>query len=212
MQFCARIPAWGDIGLRSFIARRVDRLDDIISDEIIIKPLNKSLYHELINKRLNYYKIKTAADFPLESEIFDYLYDMTDGRLRYIFGLIYSLTNRLHIGKLIQKVSLDLAKATIIALAKERMLRLNLSKSEISAIKALVALNESNVADLAQAINKNRTFLSRIINKLLDDKVVTVKQEGNRRLYSPSLDAKIAFQQEGQYFSFRAQRDCISTQ
>ena len=202
----------GDIGLRSFIARRVDRLDDIISDEIIIKPLNKSLYHELINKRLNYYKIKTDADFPLESEIFDYLYDMTDGRLRYIFGLIYSLTNRLHIGKLIQKVSLDLAKATIIALAKERMLRLNLSKSEISAIKALVALNESNVADLAQAINKNRTFLSRIINKLLDDKVVTVKQEGNRRLYSPSLDAKIAFQQEGQYFSFRAQRDCISTQ
>ena len=29
----------GDIGLRSFIARRVDRLDDIISDTIVIKPL-----------------------------------------------------------------------------------------------------------------------------------------------------------------------------
>lgn len=32
----------GDVGLRSFIARRVDRLDDIISGDVVIKALSKT--------------------------------------------------------------------------------------------------------------------------------------------------------------------------
>ncbi|MCK4608081.1 MAG: hypothetical protein KAT71_01255, partial [Gammaproteobacteria bacterium] len=45
----------GDLGLKSFISRCVDRLDDIISDEVVVKSLNKKVYHELIKKRLDYY-------------------------------------------------------------------------------------------------------------------------------------------------------------
>ena len=110
----------GDIGLRSFIARRVDRLDDIISDTIVIKRLTKLLYHELIDKRLAYYQTGKHFTFPIGKDIFDYLYDLTDGRLRYIFGLIYAITNRLHLGKLVQTVSIDLAKDTITTLAQEK--------------------------------------------------------------------------------------------
>jgi len=183
----------GDVGLRSFISRRVDRLDDIISDEILIKPLSKTVYHELINKRLNHYKIDKYVKFPLEKEIFDYLYDVTGGRLRYIFGLIYALTNRLSIGKIVQTVSTDLAKATIGALAKERMQKFDLSKGEEELIKTLVKYEESNVANLAKITGKNRTFISRTINKLLKNGSVMVRQESNQRIYSPSLDAKIAF-------------------
>jgi len=183
----------GDIGLRSFISKRVDRLDDIISDEIFINPLNKPVYHELIDKRLNYYKIDKNVKFPLEKEIFEYLYDVTGGRLRYIFGLIYALTNRLNIGKIIQTVSTDLAKATITALTKERMQKFNLSTGEEELIKTLVKQGESNVVNLAKKTRKNRSFVSRTINKLLGAGVVTMRQESNQRIYAPSLDAKIAF-------------------
>lgn len=183
----------GDIGLRSFIAKRVDRLDDIISDEVLIKPLNKPLYHELIKKRLEYYKAKKNAEFPFAQDVFDYLYDISDGRLRYIFGVIYALINRLHTGKLVQKISLDLAKDTISALAKERMQKFNMSKSELEIAAALVSLGESTVSDLAKKLNKNRSFVSRIIAGLLENKVLTVRQKGNARIYAPSLDAKIAF-------------------
>lgn len=183
----------GDIGLRSFISRRVDRLDDIISDEIVIKPLNKKSYHELIKKRLDYYKIKNNVSFPLKLDVFDYLYEITNGRLRYIFGLIYALTNRLHIGKLVQSISNNLAQDTIVALAKERMQKFDLTKMEIVIVKALVRAGELNVVDLTKNINKNRTYVSRAINKLLTEKIVSVRQEGKQRIYAPSLDAKIAY-------------------
>lgn len=183
----------GDLGLRSFIARRVDRLDDIISGEVIIKPPAKRVYHELINKRLDYYKLKKNVVFPVKQEIFDYLYDITNGRLRYIFGLIYALTNHLHIGKLIQNVSNDLAKITITRLAKERLQKFGLNKMELNIIQTLAKAGELNVADLAGTMQANRTYVSRIVNKLLGGKIVYVRQEGSQRIYGASLDAKIAY-------------------
>lgn len=185
----------GDVGLRSFIARRVDRLDDIISDTISIKPLTKSLYHDLIDKRFAYYQTSKRSTFPIEKGVFDYLYDLTDGRLRYIFGLIYAITNRLHLGKLVQMVSIDLAKDTITTLAQERIQKFNLTKREIELIRILAKQKELSVIDLAEAAGKDRTTLSRMVNKLLADKLVDVKQQGKQRIFFPSLDAKIAFLQ-----------------
>lgn len=183
----------GDNGLRSFIARRVDRLDDIISDAIIIKSLTKTLFHELIDKRLTHYQTGKHHVFPIGKDVFDYIYDLTDGRLRYIFGLIYAITNRLHLGKLVQTVSIDLAKDTITALAQERIQNFNLTKGEINLINVLAKQGELSAADLAKETEKNRTVISRMINKLLVDKLVDVRQQGKQRIYFPSLDAKIAF-------------------
>lgn len=183
----------GDVGLRGFISRKVDRLDDIISDEIYLGSVTKKDYHDLIKKRLDYYKLSKSSKFPFDNDVFDYLFDLTDGRLRYVFGLIYSLTNRLHIGKLVQQVSLDLAKSTIVALAQSRLRKHNLSSLEIKIVKTLVKLEKSNVSDLAKQLGKNRTMLSRHLNKLLEHKVISVEKVGSQRIYSPRLDSKIAY-------------------
>jgi hypothetical protein len=183
----------GDIGLRSFIAKKIDRLDDIISADVFIKPLSKIYYHELIKKRLSCYEIKKGTEFPLNQEIFDYLYEVAEGRLRYIFGLIYVLIQRLQIGKLLQKVSVALAKDAITALALERVSKFELLKGEEVLLKIIVKNNEVNVAELTKKSNRNRVFVSRTINKLLGDKLVSVQHDGNKRIYSPSLDVKIAF-------------------
>jgi hypothetical protein len=182
----------GDIGLRSFIARRVDRLDDIISYDVSIKPLDKKLYHELIHKRLAYYSLKRKTEFPFNAEIFDYIYDVSEGRLRYVFGLVYAMSNRLHLGKIVQNISLELAKSTITALAQERLQKKDLSKGEVTLVKKLVKVKEASVVDLAEVTKRNRTFISRTMNKLLLANVVEVRQERNKRFYRPSLDAKIA--------------------
>lgn len=183
----------GDIGLSSFIAKQVDRLDDIISDHIFIKPLTKTLFHELIDKRLMHFQIAKNTVFPIKKDIFDYLYDLTDGRLRYVFGLIYAMINRLHLGQLVQTISLDLAQDTIVSLAQERLQQFNLSQNEICLIQALSVKGELNVADLAEKTGKNRTLVSRLLNKLSRDKILTMRQSGKNRIYFPSLDAKIAF-------------------
>lgn len=183
----------GDVGISSFIASRVDRLDDIISDRVFIKPLDKTDYHELIKKRIESYRLNKNNEFPLNQDVFDYLYDITGGRLRYIFGLIYSLLNRVQIGKLVQNVSLELARDTITALAQERIDQFSLSRVELEVIRYLVKQNEANVITIVKETGKNRTFISKIMNNLLEKKCVFVKKERTQRIYSPSLDAKIAF-------------------
>ncbi len=183
----------GDVGLRSFIARRVDRLDDIISSEIFIKPLSKADYHELIKKRLTYYQIKKKTEFPLSQDVFDFLYEITKGRLRYIFGIIYVLVQRLQIGKLVQKASTTLAKETITALALDRVRKFELSQGEEALLKIIVECDEVSVSELTKIAHRNRVFVSRTVNKLLADKLAVVRQEGNKRIFSPSSDSKIAF-------------------
>lgn len=183
----------GDVGISSFIASRVDRLDDIISDKIFIKPPNKTAYHQLIKKRIEYYRLNKNSEFPIKQDVFDYLYDITDGRLRYIFSLIHSLLSRLQIGKLVQTVSFDLAKDTISTLARERMNQFSLSNSELDIIQHLVRQGEANVISIVKETGKNRTFISKVINNLLDKKCVVARKESNQRIYSPSLDAKIAY-------------------
>jgi Penicillinase repressor len=183
----------GDVGISSFTARRVDRLDDIISDRIFIKPLDKINYHKLLNKRIEYYRLNKKSEFPLNQDVFDYLYDITGGRLRYIFGLVHSLFNRLQIGRLVQRVSLDLAKETITTLAQERMDQFSLSNAELDVIRYLVNRSEANVVTIVKETRKNRTFISKIMNDLLEKKCVLVRKEGQQRIYSPSLDARIAF-------------------
>ncbi len=183
----------GDVGISSFVASKVDRLDDIISDKIFIKPLSKVDYRKLIKKRIDSYSLSKKSEFPLNQDVFDYLYDITDGRLRYVFGLIYSLLNRLQIGRLVQKVSLDLARDTIIVLSKERLEQFSLSNSEKKIICFLAINVESNVISMAKGLDKNRTFISKLINNLLDKKCVLVRKDGKQRFYSLSLDAKIAF-------------------
>jgi DNA-binding transcriptional ArsR family regulator len=183
----------GDIGLRSFISRKVDRLDDIISEGISIKPLTKTVYHELIQKRLKFYQSKKDVKFPLEKNTFDYLYDITNGRLRYIFGLIYSVLNRLQTGKLVQKISLQLAKDTILALAKERLQQYELTKFEYELLQILVKQGATNVNNLVKTTEKHQGFVSKTLSRLLEHKLVIVRPEGKQRIYAPSLSAKIAF-------------------
>ncbi len=92
----------GDVGIRAFIASKVDRVDDIISHEVFIKSLSKKDYYNLIAKRINFYRSNENAISPIADEVFDYLYDITSGRLRYIFGLVNRLITSLHVGDLIR--------------------------------------------------------------------------------------------------------------
>ncbi|MBB72074.1 MAG: hypothetical protein CMF50_06715 [Legionellales bacterium] len=183
----------GDIGLTSFIATKVDRLDDIISERVFISPLSKDDYHKLIAKRLAYYRIDKKSKFPLGEDVFDFLYDITEGRLRYIFALVYSMLNRLQIGKLVQNVSFDLARDTVSNLVRERLAKFSLTKAELDIIQILGDLGQANVAEISETSEKNRTYISKLLSGLLQKKCVNVTKDGNQRIYQLELDAKIAY-------------------
>lgn len=183
----------GDIGLRKFIAQHVDRLDDIVSYETRIDSLTQEEFSALINQRIQFYKNHPKAEMPIEHDVFLYLFKITKGRLRYIFGLLKRLLNELSIGDLTDKLTLDIAKPMVIKLAQERIAQYNITPKEIELLRMIVQNGSGNASKLADQLGQTRQSISRALNRLLEIKLVTVQIVGRDRVYHPSIDAEIAY-------------------
>lgn len=186
----------GDVGLRKFIAQQVDRMDDIISYEVKINPLNEEEFAEMLAKRFEYYRSSSKVEIPIDMQVFTYLYKITSGRLRYIFGLVSRLMNSLHIGDLTDKVTIDLAKPMLIKLARDRVERTDITGAEEIALKLLVNLKKPTSSDVAEAMKKTPQYVGRLIASLHEKQLITAKKIGNIKHYYPSLDAVIAYSEK----------------
>ena len=183
----------GDIGLRRFIAQEVDRLDDIISYEVEINPLPVSYLSEMIDRRVRYYRESEKVELPIDKEVFDYLYKITHGRLRYVFGLASRLMSRLYIGDLTDKVTLDIAKPMLIKLGRDRVQRSDLSEIEERALKLVVTIPNATSSGIAKRLKKTSQYISRVLMTLVEKGLTYTKKAGRERTYTPSIDAYIAY-------------------
>ncbi len=183
----------GDQNLRGFIARAVDRVDDVISYEVTINPLNQEEFRKLVEKRIAYFRRNDKAKFPVDMEVFDYLFMITRGRLRYVFGLLLRMLTKLRVGDLTDRVTLDFAKPIIRELALERMKRSEITATESKVLEHIAKNPGIGVTELAKAVKKPLNYVSNVANKLLDAHMVSVTRDGRKRLYFPSVDAEIAY-------------------
>lgn len=183
----------GDVGLRRFIAQEVDRLDDIISYEVEINPIALSEFAVMIDKRIKFYSESEKIEFPVDQSVFDYLYQITHGRLRYIFGLASRLMHRLYVGDLTDKVTLDIAQPMLVKLARDRVRNANITASEKQALALLVSLSEATVSAMADQLKKSSQYVGRLLASLVDKKLIFCRKAGRERIYSPSIDASIAY-------------------
>lgn len=184
----------GDTKLRQFIAQKIDRLDDIVSCDIEINPLSGHDYHELIDKRIRYFRINETVTLPVEQAVWEYLFTVTKGRLRYIFGLLNRLFNVFKLGELAEHIDLEMAKPAIKALGEQRIKRHQLSPVETQVLEAIVATGAAQVFELAEQLGKDTTHVSRILRKLHDVGLVVFRQEWRNKFYSASVDAQLAYQ------------------
>jgi hypothetical protein len=183
----------GDIGLRKFIAQQVDRMDDIISYEVKINALNEDEFSEMLTTRFEYYRSSSKVEMPVEMQVFTYLYKITSGRLRYIFGLVSRLMNSLHIGDLTDKITLDLAKPMLVKLARDRVERTDITNAEETALKLLVTLKNPSLNEIARTMEKTPQYVGRLASILHEKQLITIQKKGTAKHYSPSLDAVIAY-------------------
>ena len=183
----------GDLELRKFIAQHVDRVDDIISSEVQITPLSEDEYMELIQRRVEKYRLSKDIKLPVDKEVWLFLYKITKGRLRYIFGLLKRLLNMLQVGTLTDKITLDLAKPAIKKYAKDRIKKFNLTDNEVLVLKAVVENESIQVNEIAKLVGKKSSQISNILSQLQNYKLVSYQKEWRSHYYFPSIDASIAY-------------------
>jgi DNA-binding transcriptional ArsR family regulator len=183
----------GDKGLRKFIAQHVDRLDDIISYEVTLNPMSIDDLPEMIQRRVDFFKESSKVDLPIENDVFTYLYTITNGRRRYVFGLVSRLLNRLHVGDLTDKITLDLAKPMLVALGRDRVKRADITVNEENIVSHLANNYPMTASQLANIFEKSSQYVGRIMTSLVEKKLVSVQREGRDKFYHPSIDALIAY-------------------
>ena len=76
-----------------------------------------------MKKRVDYFRVNPKVALPVDKEVLLYLYKITKGRLRFIFGLLNRLFNSLQVGTLIDRITLELAKPVVINYSKKRISR-----------------------------------------------------------------------------------------
>ncbi len=186
----------GDTELKRFIAQEVDRVDDIIDDEVEIKALSKQIYFDLINKRINYFKKSPTAAVPVDKEVWIYLYYITRGRLRYIFGLINRLCTNLRLGSLTSCISLKMAIPELRSIGEQRIKKFRLSSTELVVLQTIVKHYRISVKEIAQETKKSQNQISNILSSLFKQNLVAFHQEWRTRYYFPSVDARLAYSDE----------------
>ncbi|MBY0544712.1 MAG: BlaI/MecI/CopY family transcriptional regulator [Gammaproteobacteria bacterium] len=183
----------GDLSLRHFIAQEVDRVDDIVAFETTITPLSEVDYLAMIDKRVNCFRINSRVELPVDKDVLLYLYHITKGRLRFIFGLLNRLFNTLQVGTLTERVTLDLAKPVVINYSQERIRRFNLSANEKLILKIIVEKDAIQVKEIASILEKKPSHISNILAQLLEHKLVGYTKEWRNHYYYASIDALIAY-------------------
>ncbi len=182
----------GDNGLKKFIAQHVDRLDDIISHEIALDPIAIDDLPEMIDRRVNFFRESLKVELPIEKDVFHYLYNITHGRLRYVFGLVSRLLNRLHVGGLTDKITLDLAKPMLVALGRDRLKRADITANEEQILIHLVADPNTTVSRMVEQVAKSSQYIGRVMASLVEKNLIHVQKNGREKIYHPSIDAVIA--------------------
>lgn len=183
----------GDQHLRRFIAQKIDRLDDIISTEISIVPLSMHDYFNLIDKRVKCFRVSDRIEMPVDKDVWKYLFQVTKGRLRYIFGLMNRLYDALKLGVLTDHISLDMAQPVIRELSEDRIKRNSLSKTELILLQFIANHDEVDSALIVDALSKSRSQISQLLSVLLKYNLVEYRQEGRQKYYRACIDAQLAY-------------------
>ena len=147
----------------------------------------------MIERRVNFFRESSKVDLPVDREVFTYLYHITQGRLRYIFGLTSRLLNSLHVGNLTDRITLSLAKPMLIALGRDRVMRADITINEEQILRYLVDNFPMTATQMAKTMEKSSQYVGRVMASLLEKNLVSIRRDGRDKLYRPVIDAIIAY-------------------
>jgi DNA-binding MarR family transcriptional regulator len=97
------------------------------------------------------------------------------------------------LGTLSDRITLELAKPIVINHAQKRIHRYNLTINQEVILKTIAQHGPMQVKEIAQLLNKQQSYISNILNRLQECKLVSYTKEWRNHFYYASIDAEIAY-------------------
>ena len=183
----------GDKGLRDFIASKVDRLDDIVTLEVLIEPLSLEEVFEVINRRIKKYSLQKEANSPLTDELIEALYKASNGRIRHIFGIATRLLHLTQDNSFIEEIDMQVAKTLLKKVVEDRMRQYNIASLAKRILFHLIDCIRNNPTKISEQLKVPRPSVSRSLLQLQKARLIFTEQEGRQHMYTPLPDVRIAY-------------------
>ncbi|MEK9138229.1 MAG: hypothetical protein AAB393_13975 [Bacteroidota bacterium] len=149
---------------------------------IHVPPLSKEQLLEAIQCRYELLAVQPSRFIrPIDDTLLGYLYDLYDGKMRFILDAVTSVVANLpHVGA----ETLDVASAkTLLAELVIDRLRHELTGREWDVLKEAVKLGTFTNADIARSLKQQRQNISKYFNSLLDKRFIYPHHRDGRQIY-----------------------------
>jgi predicted transcriptional regulator len=179
-------------GFFNEIISPLERVRSVFSGfPIHVPPLTKGQLMEAIQRRYELLSIQPDRFIrPVDDILLGYLYDLYDGKMRFILDAVTSIvTNLPHVGA--ETLDVLSAKTFLAELVIDR-LQHELTAREWDVLKEAVKLGTFTNADIARALKQQRQNISKYFNSLLDKRFIYPHhREGRQIYYCASEDVRI---------------------
>jgi hypothetical protein len=183
------------VGQRGFFSEMIspsERVRSVFSGfPIHVPPLSKAQVIEAIHKRYQLLAVHPDRFIrPVDDELLGYLYDLYDGKMRFVLDAVTSIvTNLPHASA--ETLDVAAAKAFLAELVLER-LKHELTRREWDVLRESVRLGSFTNADIARALKQHRQNISKYFNTLLGKRFIYPHhREGRQIYYCASEDVRI---------------------
>lgn len=174
----------GKTGFFNQIIGPLERVRSIFfSWPIHLKPLSKEEVLKVLHLRYDLLSSKGMKYIkPIEDELIFYLYDLYQGKIRFIMDAIYGILVNFPF-PYAQTLPTSKGKELLKALTTEKI-RTVLSQRELEVLLEMVQREEFTNTELAQALDIHKQNMAKYIKKLQDTGyIVFLRKEGRRAFY-----------------------------
>jgi predicted transcriptional regulator len=174
------------VGQRGFfheIISPIERVRSVFSGfPIHVPPLSKKQLLEAIQRRYAILAVQRDRFIrPVDDTLLGYLYDLYDGKMRFVFDAVTSIvTNLPHAGA--ETLEVASARTFLAELVIDR-LQHELTGREWDVLKEAVRLGTFTNADIARSLKQQRQNISKYFNSLLDKRFIYPHHRDGRQIY-----------------------------
>lgn len=149
---------------------------------LMLEPLSREQVHEIIARR---YEILRAPEKnwikPVDDTVIDYLYDMYEGKIRYVMNAVTSLISHIP-DSYADTLSLDKASELLQAIQFSE-LKGKLTAAEIEVLLDAVPLRRFTPTELCNVTGKSKQSIQKYLQKFLEGNYVYQTEKVGRRQY-----------------------------
>lgn len=182
----------GQTGFFSEVISPSERVRSVFFGQpIFVPPLTKEQVLEAVNKRYQLLAVNPNQIIrPVGDTLLEYLYDLYDGKVRFIMDAVTSIVANLP-DTVVETLDAESAKTFLAKLVLERLKR-ELTPREQEVLREAVRVGTFTNAALAQALHLKRPNVTKYLNTLLAKRFIYPHhREGKQVFYCASEDVRI---------------------